>query len=371
MSNSHQYSLSKKGKHICPECNKKRFVLYIDTETNNPLHSSVGRCDREDNCGYHYTPKQYFKDNASFFDKKDFKPTYQRKPQRTEPPKAVGAIPFSYVEKSASYKSDFIHFLCSLFDRKMLNSPTIEKLAEYYAIGATKNKDVIFWQIDVSGKVHTGKIIKYNPETGKRIHEQGGINWIHSRLKKQKRLPNDFNLVQCLFGEHLLKIYPTKTVALVESEKTAIIGTGFMPEYVWVATGGKSQLSIDKLKILKGRTVSMFPDAGAFDLWSEKAKEMQAFCNVTVSDLAERLASEKERKAGIDIADLIIRQLQAQPQPEEIRQELAESKPIHRQNSAETTENSNTEESKALAEMIEQNTAVKFLIDKLDLEFVA
>lgn len=360
MSKLNKYSLSKKGKHICPSCEKKRFVLYIDNETGISLHSTVGRCDREDSCGYHYTPKQYFHDHNISFDKKEFTPV---KPQ---PPKAVGTIPFRYVEKSASYNSGFVRFLCEI-----LNCDAIEQLVENYAIGATQSNDVIFWQIDISGKVRTGKIMKYNPETGKRIHETNGINWVHSQLKKQNVLLQDFNLVQCLFGEHLLKIYPTKGIALVESEKTAVISSVLLPNYIWLATGGKSQLSIDKLQVLKGREVVMFPDAGAFDLWSEKAKELQAFCKVSVSDLAERIASDEDKKNGIDIADLFIRQLQAQPQPEEIKQELAESKPIHRQNSTETTENSNTEESKALAEMIEQNTAVKFLIDKLDLEFVA
>jgi hypothetical protein len=27
------------------------------------IHPSVGRCNRESNCGYHYTPKQYFQVN--------------------------------------------------------------------------------------------------------------------------------------------------------------------------------------------------------------------------------------------------------------------------------------------------------------------
>lgn len=58
-------------------------------------------------------------------------------------------------------------------------------------------------------------------------------------MKYSDALPQEWELPQCLFGEHLLKKYPNKTVALVESEKTAIICSALMPDYIWLATGGK------------------------------------------------------------------------------------------------------------------------------------
>ena len=65
--NSYRYSLnSKVGKGTCPKCEKKgKFVFYVDNSTGEILHELVGRCDREYSCGYHYTPKQFFDDNAS------------------------------------------------------------------------------------------------------------------------------------------------------------------------------------------------------------------------------------------------------------------------------------------------------------------
>ena len=45
---------------MCPSCNKKRFVRYIDTITDQYLSQNVGRCDREIKCGYHFSPKTYF-----------------------------------------------------------------------------------------------------------------------------------------------------------------------------------------------------------------------------------------------------------------------------------------------------------------------
>ena len=209
-----------------------------------------------------------------------------------------------------------------------MESPTIERLMQDYALGATKDGCVIYWQIDTKGRVRTGKVMKYNPETGNRIKDAGGINWVHAIMKKQKLLPDDYNLVQCLFGEHLLRIYPDRVVALVESEKSALIGAGVFPEYVWLATGGKSQLSTDKLKILKGRTVIMFPDVDGFEYWTSKAKEVESIgCKVIVSDLLEKNATEEDRANKIDIADWLISHLQETPKPD-VMQRLIESNPI-------------------------------------------
>ena len=52
-------------RYTCPQCGRKHtFTRYIDTENNNQyLSERVGKCNRLDKCGYHYTPKQYFTDN--------------------------------------------------------------------------------------------------------------------------------------------------------------------------------------------------------------------------------------------------------------------------------------------------------------------
>ena len=62
--------------------------------------------------------------------------------------------------------------------------------------------------------------------------------------------------------------HPDKPIALVESEKTAIIYSGLMPQYLWLATGGKSQLSQEKLSA--------------------------AGIDITVSDILQRYATEEQ-----------------------------------------------------------------------------
>lgn len=60
----YKYTLIKGSKkNICPKCQKKRFVNYQNMETGELLPPMVGRCDREINCGYHLTPKEFFKDS--------------------------------------------------------------------------------------------------------------------------------------------------------------------------------------------------------------------------------------------------------------------------------------------------------------------
>ena len=346
-------------RHTCPNCGDKRSFAYYVDEENTPLHPSVGRCNHESSCGYHYTPKQYFLNhpecrtsNVSSFDgqKRDVK----SKSTLTEPlkPTAIGCVPIHYVEKSKSVQSNFFRFLSILLGNYYgsKSQEVLKRLLGEYRLGATRDGCVIFWQIDMNGKVRTGKVMQYNSEDGHRIKEQGAaINWIHSILKKQKVLPEEWQLSQCLFGEHLLSLYPDKVVVLVESEKSAIIGSAIFPNYVWLATGGKSQMKEDKLRVLSGRTVLLFPDADGYIEWIQRAESM-TYCKAIVSDLIEKHATPKQKADHIDIADWIIFQIQ--------------------EGRLMSTANHLVEAEKILQRMIEKNPALQRLIDELDLVLV-
>jgi len=200
-----------------------------------------------------------------------------------------------------------VRFLCEI-----LTDEQIQAIGENYALGATKTSEVIFWQIDIQGKVRTGKIMQYNPDTGRRLkHESGAIDWVHNKLKKIGTLPEDFNLQQCFFGEHLLKLYPEKTVAIVESEKSAIIASAIVSDSVWLSTGQLNGLSIEKAKVLKGRNVILLPDLSGYDKWCIKADEIKLFveCEIKVSTILEDIVTEAQRSKGLDIADYKIVEL--------------------------------------------------------------
>ena len=60
---------------------------------------------------------------------------------------------------------------------------------------------------------------------------------------------------------HVSKDNADKTVALVESEKSAVIASIVLPQYLWVSCGGKMNLEAGQKHLaLKGRKVVMFPD---------------------------------------------------------------------------------------------------------------
>lgn len=301
----------KATRHTCPACGKKHcFVLYIDTNTRQPIHYTVGRCNRESSCGYHYTPKQYFESNGQT------RPKFTNYSKPSEPVRPMGVLPIELVKQSLSTDSNFMQFLGSLFN----HIATIERLFASYFIGATRAKEVIFWQIDERGSVRTGKIMQYDSETGKRSKKQS-TDWIHSRLIKSKQLLYDYNLKQCFFGQHLLSSKPSATVAIVESEKTAIIAAGLMPDFIWLAAGALQGLNIEKCECLTGRNVVLFPDLSekkenrmtAFEVWTAKAAEiMRTYkSKVIVSDILERYAGEAERAGGFDIADYLINEMRS------------------------------------------------------------
>lgn len=108
-------------------------------------------------------------------------------------------------------------------------------------------------------------------------------------------------------SEHLLHDKVNANVALVESEKTAVICSLLLPEYIWLATGGKSQFN-DRLMVLKGRKVTAFPDIDVYEEWRKKTKNYPML-DITISDILERNATPEQRERQVDIADLLLEEM--------------------------------------------------------------
>ncbi|MCF8373068.1 MAG: DUF6371 domain-containing protein [Bacteroidales bacterium] len=302
-----------KTRFSCPSCRANRkFVRYIYTDTGQHIADHVGKCERANNCGYHYTPKEFFKQNE-IFNLPTPNPTPRHITTQPKPiAKPVSFIPAELFKQSMQADKDFsriaesnnfLRFLIQLFGVE-LASDAINK----YFISTSKHwpGSTVFWQIDTQGKVRTGKIMLYNPITGKRIKVPfDHITWVHKKINQP-----GFELKQCFFGEHLL-LDKTKPVAIVESEKSAIIASIYLPRFIWLATGGLENLNPDKCKPLAGRTVVLFPDLGGFDKWSNKAMELEKFLTGTkfiISDLLEKKAVEADKTKGYDLADFLLKQ---------------------------------------------------------------
>lgn len=297
----YKYSLHKKSiKHRCPNCEKKRFVLYINNETKEYLNFKVGRCDREISCGYHYKPKQYFLDNDLQYKSKRNVNTIAEVRSTSFHSKEI------FNKTLMNYQNNnFIRSLYSNFSRN-----EIKKMAITYKIGTAYfwYNGTIFWQLDINNKIRGGKIISYQ-KNGKRTKY---INWVHSYLLKQKRI-KEFNLKQCFFGEHLIN-QNNKIIAIVESEKTACIMSMLFDKYLWLASGSLSGLNIEKMKVLKNKKIVLYPDLGInsknitpYNLWKTKCEEYKNIgYDISISNLLEEKSSREQKEKGLDIADFYI-----------------------------------------------------------------
>ena len=332
-----RYSLDRSSKkHRCPQCEKKTFVQYIDTETGNLLPEHYGRCDREANCGYFLDPYRDGYAKAMQDSTAGSLVPYRSNNKAMRASQPAGADPaFIPVEVRNSTLTGYAenNFIQNLLSRVPYPFPTkdIEAVISLYWLGTITSEfrkgAVCFPFIDIANNIRAIQVkqfdhLNHTTETGflhtmlERQFEAAGTSkpdWLQSYLKNETK-------VSCLFGEHLLKKYPLNPVALVEAPKTAIYGTLYfgLPDNpkqpLWLATYNLSSLKLNRCKVLEGRKVILFPDLSktghAFELWATAAKEFErtiSGASFKVSDLLEKNASEEERLNGCDLADYLIR----------------------------------------------------------------
>ena len=312
-----KYKAGRNTKQTCPQCGRRKcFVRYVDEEGKIEFPDYVGRCDHEDSCGYHYTPKDFFRDNPDLkpndFENDTWRYDKTNKPVLVKPePETPSFISVDMMRKTLSHY-DINPFY--LFLSKTIGKDAANRQFERYKVGTSKKWGgaTVFWQIDKDCNVRSGKLMGYNPKDGHRIKEPiPQVCWVHSELK----LP-DFHLKQC-----------------------CLIASHFMSDFLWLATGGKDGcFNEETMQVLRGRDVMLMPDLGATEKWTKKSAILTPICkSVTVSTVLEQMATDEQRAAGLDISDFLLMQ--------ETKQMI-------------------------LQRIIERNPALQLLIDKLQLELV-
>ena len=284
-------------KFECPQCGRRRcFVRYVDLRDGcRYVADGVGRCDHQHSCGYHCTPAEYYRDNPRARDSAARRHDVDYTPPRLPP---FQPLPVDYVVRSHSADSTFWRWFSTEAARRLsLTAEDVQRVFEDYMVGATRGGDVIFWQVDGGGRVHGGHIMRYGDDG----HRRGYQGWTHVSLIREGRLPLDWQLYQCLYGEHLLARHPERHVCVVESEKTALLMSAVMPGMVWLATAGSGGLSRERTECLRGRRVTLFPDSGCRDKWRERMRQTSGI-DYNVSDDLEAFPP------NTDLADLLLAQ---------------------------------------------------------------
>ena len=271
-------------------------MRYVDTYNNyNYVADEVGKCDHQNSCGYHYTPKEYFDDHAWL--KEKVVHYHQPKPLPPAPP--LQPLPMELVEQYHSKDSVFWEWFATKCAEKLnIDEAALERVYEDYCIGADANKNVIFQQVDEQGRYRSGHIMQYYKD-GKR--HNGYQDWVHSKFL-EGQLPEGWVLNQCFFGQHLLPRRPEARVAIVEGEKTAVVMAAKVPQYVWLATGSCNGLTLEKLECLKGRRVTVFPDSGCYEKWKEIMERTQGI-DYNITDKLEQYPP------NTDLVDVLLQDL--------------------------------------------------------------
>ena len=324
---------------ICPNCGKKEFVPFIDLLTGEAVDDTrCGVCERKINCGYSMSPSEWAEKYApprEWLPKEQWIALQRQREKETEQirhqlaqreaeRKANSFDPYAKIQppKVQAYL-DRMAALCkqmhspdnTLMDYLYAIGPSKEEVDaafKRYRIGSTKDRYVIYWQIDRCEMVRTGKIMDYDND-GHRKKEKGA-NWVHCQdgtglATKDQLAP------QCLFGEHLIGELianpPTDgkkpRVGVLESEKSAIILSILCPDIIWLATGGMDNFNAEMLEVIKPFDVFVYPDADALDIWSKKVEQFNRDgYHLYIPDWYREKCTPEAREKKMDIVDMML-----------------------------------------------------------------
>lgn len=190
-----------------------------------------------------------------------------------------------------------------------------------YRLGCSKDDAVIYWQIDQLGLIHDGKLMWYGPDCHRLKHRNA--TWVSHLLKRHYGVPDDcFQSSHCFFGTHLLRQSNAyvgsngpPTVAIVEAEKSAVILSEKYPQYIWLASGGMSEVQAVKFFPLRHYKVILLPDTDldqtAFTRWYDAAQAVMVspyWPNnnpIRVSPFLEQHATHDQKRRKIDLVDYL------------------------------------------------------------------
>ena len=299
----------------CPDCGRKSFNLFIDILKEVQFPEDVGWCDHPSCHTQHdHSPAKYFRDHPEKRPKgyadnwtKPFSSLSLQKnqPIMTEQPKPLMFMPRDFMEQTLHhYHTDRLFGILT----ELFGEDKVKEVYDRYGVGGAKygSGSVVFWQQDINGNIRTGKIMRYGDDAHKTELPHGGVvNWAHCMWRQK---PKRFQMTQCFFGEHLLTKSSNQTVMLVESEKSAIVGTLFIPRFLWLASGGNNGcLNPEASKVLIGRKVILVPDLNMEKKWAEKLEMLRGLgVDAEMFDMSQLNPTPEDIEKGLDLADFLL-----------------------------------------------------------------
>lgn len=246
----------------------------------------------------------------------NIKPAKPRSVEDVDPEKQMLILPREWVKGTMQLRepNNFIEWISDL-PWNQEQRARVQTVLWQYCVGRWRDGRVVFWFIDEQGRPHGGKLMRYG-DNGKRVKTEDP-SWIHYQRDKYGNKLCDmktYKYYPTLFGLHLINRYPTATINVVESEKTALIcaiAYGQTERNLWLACGGLQQFKIDTLRPLieAKRRVWMWPDKDGVEKWSKKLADMPSEqVTITTKFLADYWHEEDGEKA--DVADVILRHIQ-------------------------------------------------------------
>lgn len=165
-----------------------------------------------------------------------------------------------------------------------------------YYLGKTKNGQPVFWMIDDMLTPLDAHI--------------GSTAWMSTLLKAREPLIASWQVTHCLFGLHLLRV-AGGGVCVVEAEKSAVLLSELLPEYVWMAYATTAHLSPELFAPLQGHKVILFPRTDPTLSTYLFFKDLAALVrqryglDITVDTTLEKRASPSQKDRCIDLVDFL------------------------------------------------------------------
>ena len=119
----------------CPQCGRRKcLVRYVDTRNGfQYVDDSVGKCDHEQSCGYHYTPAQYYRDTQT-----DAAPMTDR-PYTPPPLPPFQPLSYDLVRRSHSPQSTLWQWMATqVAPRLMIGPERLRQVYDDYLLGEAR-----------------------------------------------------------------------------------------------------------------------------------------------------------------------------------------------------------------------------------------